>query len=92
MRLISVLLVSLILTACATNNSKVLVQMKFPDVPPELLIECPDLAQVDTSTSKLSDVLETVTDNYSDYYECKDKVDTWVDWYTKQKQIFDNIK
>jgi len=57
-----------------------------------LLIECPDLAQVDTSTSKLSDVLETVTDNYSDYYECKDKVDTWVDWYTKQKQIFDNIK
>ena len=40
----------------------------------------------------MSDVLETVTMNYSQYHECKNKVDAWIEWHKQQKQIVDSIK
>jgi hypothetical protein len=76
------------LTACASAGKN----MSFPEVPDDLKKVCPDLAQVDPSTSKLSDVLTVVTTNYSQYYECKERVDTWIEWYTHQKEIFNSVK
>jgi hypothetical protein len=75
------------LTACTTAP----VKRTFPEVPQELTQECPDLKQTD-STSKLSEVLKVVTENYSQYHECKAKVDTWMEWYNTQKQIFESVK
>ena len=51
-------LTPLLLTACLTT---VPVKRNFPDIPPELKVSCPDLAMVDTNTTKLSDVIGTVS-------------------------------
>jgi hypothetical protein len=67
------------------------VKRTFPDVPPELLVSCPELKHVQ-QTEQLSEVLKIVVDNYGQYHECKIKVDTWVEWYKTQKQIFDSVK
>ena len=82
-------LTPLLLTACLTT---VPVERHFPDIPPELKLACPDLATVDTNTTKLSDVIGTVSSNYSQYHECREKVDTWIEWYNKQKEIFESVK
>ena len=65
--------------------------MKFPEVPQEIKVACPDLSPIDANTTKLSDVLTVVTDNYTSYYECKIKLDSWIEWYTSQKSIFDKV-
>ena len=67
------------------------VMPKFPDVPQDMLVSCPDL-KLAPDTSKLSEVLPVIVDNYGQYYTCKDNVDSWIDWYNSQKKIFDNIK
>ena len=75
------------LVGCTT----VPVARKFPEVPKELTETCPDLKQ-SQSTTKLSQVISTVVENYGQYHECKVKVDSWNDWYTTQKQIFESVK
>jgi len=85
----TLLLVSMIvLSGCSTT---VPVTVKFPEAPKELMSTCPDLKQTETTT-KLSDVLQVVTDNYSQYYECRVKLDSWIEWYKTQKQLFEEIK
>jgi hypothetical protein len=71
--------------------SSVPVTMKFPDVPKDMLETCPDLKLI-PETTKLSEVLPIIVDNYGQYYTCKDSVDSWIDWYKSQKKIFDSIK
>ena len=83
------LILTIVLAGCSTP---VPVTVKFPDTPKEMLIACPDLTTVDPSTTKLSDILETVTGNYQKYYDCKSQVDDWITWYNTQKSIFDKIK
>jgi hypothetical protein len=63
---------------------------KFPEVPQELLTQCPELNEVQKGTTELSKVLDVVVVNYSTYYECRVKVEAWVDWYTQQKKIYNN--
>ena len=78
----------IVLSGCSTT---VPVTVKFPEAPKELMSTCPDLKQT-PPTSKLSDVLQVVTDNYSQYYECRVKLDSWIEWYKTQKQLFEEIK
>jgi hypothetical protein len=78
----------LLLSGCLTTAP---VTVKFPEVPTELMNACPDLKQTD-QTTKLSDVLKVVTDNYSQYHECRVRVDSWMEWYKTQKQIFESVK
>ena len=78
----------LLLTGCLTTAP---VKRNFPEVPQELMESCPDLKTV-PDTEKLSDVLKVITDNYAQYQECRVKVDTWVEWYKTQKQIFDSVQ
>jgi len=85
----TLLLVSLIsLSGCSTT---VPVTVKFPEAPKELMSTCSDLKQTETTT-KLSDVLQVVTDNYSQYYECRVKLDSWIEWYKTQRKLFEEIK
>ena len=85
MKKLLLLIPALLLTGCLASAP---VKPKWPDVPEELLKACPDLSKVDPNTSKLSDVLQVVTDNYSQYYDCKTKVDDWIIWYNGQKNIY----
>jgi hypothetical protein len=80
---------SIFLTACTTV---VPVTQKFPAGPGEPINQpCPDLKQL-TGEAKLSDVARTVVDNYTLYHECSLRTKTWIDWYTKQKEIFEGLK
>lgn len=78
-----------LLVGCA---SVVPVKPVWPDVPPELSVTCADLKQTPIETTKMSQVLDVVVDNYSQYHECQEKSDAWVDWYNKQKKIYEEIK
>lgn len=85
---IAILLLPLVLAGCLTTP----VIEKFPEVPAELLVACPDLKLIDPATTKLSAVIGVVAENYGQYQECQIKVDTWIEWYNHQKKIFDSIK
>ncbi len=86
----NLILISLLflLAGCAT---KVPVAMKFPSTPESLLITCKDLEQVNTNEEKLSEVLKVVVTNYSQYHECRSKVDAWIEWYNSQKEIHESV-
>lgn len=84
MKKILFILPLLFLVGCSVT---VPVKQKFPEVPSELVTPCPELQQV-KPTEKLSDVLQVVTKNYSQYHECQIKVDAWIQWYNSQKQIY----
>jgi hypothetical protein len=77
----------LLLTGCLSTP----VQRSFPEVPEELKVSCPDLMLLEPTT-KLSEVVSVVSKNYGQYQECQIKVDTWIEWYKTQKQIFESIK
>ena len=83
-----ILVPALLLTACTA----VPVKREFPKVPELLLQPCVQLTEIPPNTKKLSDVLVTVTNNYSLYHECQIKVETWQQWYKTQKEIFDSVK
>jgi hypothetical protein len=87
MKRLALLLGIVMLIGCTT----VPVVRKFPDAPKELMKSCPDLKQTQ-STSKLSEVLTVVVENYGQYYECKTKADSWTEWYETQRQIFNTVK
>lgn len=81
-----VVLLALLLAGCATPVAR-----KFPALPESLATPCATLADV-PATDKLSVVLTVVTQNYSQYQECSIKVETFLEWYSTQKKIFDSVK
>ena len=88
MKVLAILL-TLALTACSTT---VPVVAKFPQAPGTLVQEpCPNLQKLQEE-SKLSDVAKTVTVNYTEYYACAVKLDTWQRWYREQKAIYEGLK
>jgi len=84
--LIAILAVSL--TACVS----VPVERKFPKAPEELMVACPNLQTIPAGTTQLSVVVEAVTANYGQYQLCQTKTNTWIDWYNRQKDIFESVK
>jgi hypothetical protein len=88
MKRLILMIVPLLLTACLATP----VKRTFPDIPSDLKSACPDLAQMDPNTNKLSEVVKTVTVNYTTYHECKIRVDAWIEWYSTQKIIFEEVK
>jgi hypothetical protein len=90
-RLFVILSAACLILLSGCKRDAVPVTMTFPEVPADLKIACPDLATLNPNTTKLSDLLDVVTDNYSTYYECRARVDVWIEWYDTQKKIFDKI-
>jgi len=83
------LLICLLLAGCSTT---VPVKRNFPEVPQILKKSCSELKEVKDGTVKLTEVLMVVTENYSQYHECKITVDAWIEWYDQQKKIFEEVK
>lgn len=82
----ALILTATLLTGCSTV---VPVTARFPDPPGRNAQErCPQLQQLKADPA-LSDVARTITVNYSTYYECAVKADTWQEWYQVQKNIFE---
>lgn len=86
------LLFVLLLSGCSVFQKPVPIKPDFPAVPNALMEPCPQLRTIPEGTTKISEVASTVAKNYGDYSDCKDEVSFWIEWYTKQKQIYDNIK
>jgi hypothetical protein len=76
-------------TGCSTA---VPVTVRFPDAPDLILEKCPQLKAIEGETVSIVDYTKTVTLNYTTYYECVVKNDTWIEWYQIQKKIFEEIK
>lgn len=76
------------LTACSTA---VPVTAKFPEIPTRLLEKCPQLKTIEGEQVSIIDLTKTVTINYTTYYECAVKGDTWIEWYQVQKKIFEEV-
>ena len=84
----SILLMLIMLSGC----SVVPVERKFPEPPKQLMESCQNLSLIDADETKMSGVLTVVVENYTKYHECSIKVDSWIDWYDKQKKNFDAVK
>ena len=80
-----------ILAMCSGCSTTVPVTAKFPDAPRLGQGACPQLQTVNPGV-KLSELTNTVTINYSTYYECAVKADQWNEWYSIQKSIFEGVK
>jgi len=79
----------LLIVGCSTT---VPVTRHFPDSPGNIVMTpCPQLQKLQED-SKLSDISKTITINYNTYYECAIKTDAWIEWYQKQKHIFESVK
>ena len=65
---------------------------KFPDVPPQLLEKCPQLQKIQKDNVSIVDLTGTVIGNYTTYYECAVKSDSWIEWYNTQKKIYESVK
>lgn len=89
MRMIFLILSMLAVVGC--SSTPVPVAMKFPNVPDELLISCEDLQLLTEDQQQLSELLSVVVANYGRYHECRLKMDSWIEWYTSQKEIFDSV-
>ena len=84
-----ILVIALALAGCATP---VPVTVKFPAAPKDLLITCANLNKVQATEENLSEMMKVVVTNYDKYHECKLKVDSWIEWHTKQKEVLDAVK
>jgi len=83
------LLIALLLAGCSTT---VPVTQKFPNAIPELMQSCENLKKVEGDKVAITEMLKVIIHNYSLYYECSAKVDSWQEWYNEQKKIFDSVK
>ena len=82
-------LLLILLVGCKTV---VPVTQKFPDAVPALTEKCEELRKVEGNKVAITDMLKTIVENYSLYYQCSAKVDGWNEWYQQQKKIFDEVK
>jgi hypothetical protein len=83
------IMLAFLATGCSTT---VPVTMKFPEAPGNIaMTPCPQLQKLQED-AKLSDISKTVSVNYGTYYECAVKTDAWIEWYQKQKIIFESVK
>lgn len=81
-------IICIILMGCSTT---VPITAKFPEAPESLMEKCPSLEKLENE-AKLSDIAKSITNNYTKYYECSTKHSGWIEWYQKQKNIFESVK
>lgn len=92
MKLVAIILSATLLSGCAMFTKYLPAKPKFPEPIKELTEPCPDLKKIEGDKVAITDLLRTVVENYSLYYECSLKNDGWNDWYKKQKEIYDRVK
>jgi hypothetical protein len=83
MKKLLLLVPTLLLTGCLTTAPK------FPDLPSEISQTCPELKEAEKSPD-MSKLLDTVVQNYGTYYECRVKIDAFIEWHKSQKKVYDN--
>lgn len=83
------LILVIALAGCSTVTP---VKREFPQATKTLMESCPDLQKIEGDKVAITELLKTVVNNYSLYYQCANKVDGWKEWYEEQKKIFESVK
>ncbi len=83
------LILAVTLAGCTTVTP---VKREFPQATKSLMESCPDLQKIEGDKVAITELLKTVVNNYSLYYQCANKVDGWKEWYEEQKKIYDSVK
>lgn len=81
MKKLILLVPTFFLTGCLS------VAPKFPELPDDIAKSCPELREAEKS-QEMSKLLDTVVQNYGTYYECRVKIDAFLEWHKQQKEIF----
>jgi len=91
-KLIFVLLVSS-LAGCGMFNRFIPVQQKWPEQKDQTLLQsCPDLKKIEGDQVAITDLLKSIVDNYTLYYQCSLKNEGWNEWYRTQKNLWEKKK
>jgi len=77
------------LAACSTT---VPVKRVFPEVPEQLMAPCDALTAIGKPEVTLSELMTTVTKNYTRYHSCAEANSAWQQWYQEQRTIFDSVE
>jgi uncharacterized protein YceK len=79
-----------LLTGCSTV---VPITANFPSAPATLLESCPkELKAIEGNKVTIVDLTKSIVSNYETYHLCADKSDAWIEWYSIQKKIFEEVK
>lgn len=92
MKFLTLIIIVLSLSGCALFQKPVPIVPKFPDSVPELMKKCEELKTLEGDKVAITELLKTVVQNYTLYYECSNKVEGWQEWYNMQRKVFDNLK
>ena len=84
-------IVSIIACLFVTGCGSTVYVTKVPEVPEELKQPCQELGKIEQDAST-KDAVMVISDNYSKYHECSDRVDNWIYWYGKQKDFIEKNK
>jgi hypothetical protein len=76
-------------TACSTT---VPVKRTFPEVPEQLMAPCEALTAIGKPEVTLSELMTTVTKNYTRYHSCAEAASAWQQWYQEQRTIFNSVE
>lgn len=90
-RLLTIYIFITILIVIAGCSTTVPVTVKFPSIPQELNVQCPPLKKI-PDDAKLSDISKTVTENYKQYKDCSANNSGLIEWFNKQKKIFEELQ
>ena len=83
---------SIMLLLCLSACTTVPITAEFPVAPEVLMVKCPELKTIAGEKVTIVDFTRTVTENYTTYYECAAQTEAWQEWYTRQKQIWGEVK
>jgi hypothetical protein len=83
------IVLAFLVTACSTA---VPLTQNFPDAPDMLMEKCPELKTIQGEKVSIVDFTRTVSENYTTYYQCAGRTDAWIDWYNRQKKIWEDTK
>ena len=87
--LVIFIILAFLITACSTA---VPVTQKFPQAPDMLMEKCPELKTIQGEKISIVDFTRVVSENYTTYYQCAGRMDAWIDWYNKQKKIWEEVQ
>ena len=84
----SLLIIAILaLTGCASNPTV----MDWPTVPAELKKPAPELTPLAKDKRKQSDLIQNANENYSKYYELKNRYEAWQKWEDEQSKIYTGV-
>jgi len=87
--LVIFIILAFLITACSTA---VPVTQNFPQAPDMLMEKCPELKTIQGEKISIVDFTKVVSENYTTYYQCAGRTEAWIDWYNKQKKIWEEVQ